>query len=553
MNLLDRVAQWWRSRSREERGGGGDGYMTPGAFSAGKPMQMAEDWFPPLAGPNLINEQYLDLARRRIRDLVDNNPHLDGACKTITNNVVHCGIWPIPNTRWRELNKRIKELFWAVAEAVDAGREKSIAESQRSFVHENFGGGECLCYRPIAGPWRHWKAGPAIELIEAERLELHLTGRTRAGTRVRHAVEFDGDGRRTAYHVLREHPADGGLFGGGFGLGGVIGAAGYLRIPAEDANLAFIERRNKQIRGVPWPVSVAAVTKLEAAFDEATVLLGYAAACVALSMEGGDPKWFENATNWGVADGATGKPPKRFRPGSILFRPVGRAKPELLAPNVPGPTFNTAVQVLLRRMAAGLGISYASLARDYSQATFSATRAESLEDRKGYQPLQEFVWTGHTGPFYRRLIDWWIVTGQLALTPEQERAFILDPQELYRCNVQMPGWEWVNPHQEAQADKLALETGMKSGPEICRSRGRHHEDVIDEQVAFEVYERDARKAAGLESRAKPAVAVAAPQQDKDEEEEKERKEAETRARLERLELLGLGGANGHVNGVHGHA
>lgn len=482
------------------------------AYEAGRRNRADIDFVPSAIGPNALADQTLDLARRRVRWLVDNNPLISGARNTIRNNVVGNGIDVQPDTGFADLDETLDEDWRIFSEAVDPERRKTLAESQGGFFDEVFAAGECLVYFPIAEAFNGFDDGPAVELIDAERLDLRAAATDKGGNRLRQGVEFDGKGRRVAYHVYLDHPRDGSVFAAG------RFSTELTRISAEDATLAFIPRRINQIRGVPWPVSVVGATRMEDAFQEAFLLLARAAACTGVVFEGAET---DNLLDDSTEDGsplvdADGKAIKKLEPGLVGFGPTGM-KPTVINANVPPPTFAMTEEVLQRRVATGLNISYAAVARDFSKATFSATRAEQLEDRKHYRPLQEFVWHNHTRPLYRRWLRWRIASGRLALTDAQRSAYLANPERFLRATVIYPGWEWVNPLQEAEATEVELRIGAISPQDVCAAKGRDWKETKRKSLMAEKFDRDERARLGLPPPPSPdaASSPAAPPRKRD--------------------------------------
>ena len=106
--------------------------------------------------------------------------------------------------------------------------------------------GEILIYMPPA--WRKNEAGFALQLIEADHLDLDLNIDLRNGSRIIMGVEMDEFRRPVAYHVLAKHPAD-----------TVAHAlAKYRRrLPAEDVIHLHAPERVDETRSAPWICSVA--------------------------------------------------------------------------------------------------------------------------------------------------------------------------------------------------------------------------------------------------------------------------------------------------------
>lgn len=509
----------------------------PEAYEGGRVRRTDPDFTPVTIGPNALADQTLDLVRRRSRWLGDNHPLISGAKSTLIHNTAgESGIMVRAATRWPELNKVLKDLWYELEEGVDPAREQSVRDSQAVFIGECFDGGDVLCHFPMVEAFRGAPAGPALELLPAEQLELSLnsTGRQVGSNVVRQGVEFDALKRRVAYHVYLEHPSDGWLS---------AAAMRTRRLAATEARLCFPLRRPGQVRGVPMIVAAIQTARTEDAYQDGFLQMALAAACIGLYFEGvpADKLLLKSLQESGVID-AYGNPVKRMEPGMIGFMQKGMS-PHLMTPNVPPPNFNDVSALLARRMGASSGMGYADFTRDEGQTTFSAARAEALKSRKLYRTVQMFVFQQHTAPLYRAMVTHAVASGRVKLTPEQQAAWLATPRALLACQPIFPGWEWVNPQQEAQAAEIGLRIGVASLPDLCAQQGRHFEDVIDEQCEAELYEERKRAELGLKPR--PAAPVGGqqpgqqPQKDDDDEGGKEEK----KPRGGRLAAL-----NG--NGVH---
>jgi lambda family phage portal protein len=464
------------------------------AWDAGRVTKRDPDFVPMMIGPNGLADRYLDMARRRCRELIENHPLIQGARNIFVNNVVgDAGIMLQPATKWPELNKILVDLWYEFWEAVDVGREFTGALQQRQLCEEIFGGGDCLVTCPIAPEFRDEPQGPAVELFAAEQIDLQLNsfpGRNGSTNRVRQGVEFDSLGRRVAYHVYRDHPSD----------GGVSFTTETQRIPAEDAVLAMFRCRPGQVRGVPTPIAAVETTREQSLHKEASMALAAAAAMVGLYFKGVDTAKLTKPGEWPIVD-SRGRPLVELRPGMVGGGP-SNAEPKLLSTQVPGPTYIDVQKDQAQTMASALGVSYAEMKGDYGDATFSSQRAESLARRKGYRPAQIVIAHRWNRPVYRAFIRWHITFGKLQgkLTSEQRAAWKTDRRLLYRRRDILPGWEWVNPQQEAQAAEIELSIGVNNQQDILAQRGVHWQDNIDKAIEVEVYEREKRANAKLPPR-----------------------------------------------------
>ncbi len=452
------------------------------AYEAGRTHRSDPRFTPMAIGPNLLADSTLDMVWRRSRYLADNHPIISGAVTTICTNTAGSDIYPIPRTRWKDVNEQIKRLFWKAVEAVDLSRETPVHESQQMFVRELCMTGECIVHRPIAPLFMRHAPGPVISLLPAEQMPIGLNYRINKQISVRQGIERDMLGRRLAFRVFDTIPSDGETMPLGMYTGVSFETRRLGRDQADHAILG-LRRKTGQLRGVPLIMTAIMASREMAGFTEANIQLARAVACVGLYFTNASTLNTPGEPNPNILDG-NGDPVREMYPGMVGMLP-DKVEPKLLSPNVPGPQFTSVVEHLIRNMAAGCNLSYGALSHDRSKTTFSAARAEQLDDRKLYRPFQFAVWHWHTRPWYQDLIDWWIASGELSLPADAQIAYERDRHELYACSVMFPGWEWVNPQQEAQATMMAIQAGVMSVPEACAQKGRDWQDVLEEQQEYE--------------------------------------------------------------------
>ncbi len=485
---------------------------SPLGYQGGEYSSADPDFSPALTGPNALADRTLPLLRRRCRWLVDQHPNLSGAVQILANNVVGTGYFPKPNTGDVELDKKLTDLWWEHAEAVDVDRRMSMAQSQELALREMAAVGEFLVDIPYAPAWRGVPSCPALDLIDTDRLPIggfdmaiSAVKAPSAGSRgeVRQGVELDSIGRVTGYHLYEDHPADGGF--GRF-------ATRLIRLDASRASLGFVVRRVRQRRGIPWPVAVVNTTRMEDAYHEANILMAQSAAYLGLFFKGMRPPGMQASDEFNTPLDGAGNPVTSAYPGQVGYL-AQNADLIVKGGSLPGPTFDKTLGVMQQRMAAGLGISYAALSRDNSKNNFASQRAEALEDRRGYRRMQSLLWHLHTRPYWEALTVWAVTSGKINLDKvkaEVRAAIEADPRVLARCSVVFSGWEWVNPAQEASADETALRIGKTSRQRIAQTSGATWQDIIDEELEVEKYEIEKRKSLGLPPKQIPAGAAAPP-------------------------------------------
>lgn len=427
---------------------------------------------------------------------------ISGARETVVANTCGKEIYPIPATPWPELNKQLTDLMWAAAEGVDVSRKLRLVDSQALFNSETWTVGEVLSHISIAPAFRGFKRGPVIELFPCEQLGMSVSAppvkfdNLPTDSTVRQGVECDSYKRVTGYWIYKGLPNDNDLMAPMMGLS----SQSLRRLDANDGVLAFKAQRIGQIRGIPPMVSVILTARDQAQYSEANLALAKLMASIGIYFTGikATPTQLAKGGMQGPTD-PDGRPITEVFPGMIGYLPEG-VEPKILSANVPGESFTRLIEMLERQMGAGAGLSYGTITKDRSKTTFSASRAEQLDDRKIYEPRQMFTWHYHTRPWYRRIVQWGILTDQVKLTPEQRVAWETDPEKILAAHVMRPGWDWVNPQQEAQATETAIRTGVIDRQMACAARGEHWQDVVDRQLEVEAYEMKRRRDLGLPER-----------------------------------------------------
>ena len=238
------------------------------AFAGGRMTRSHPEFIPSSIGPNAQAERYGDLLVRRVRDLVDSNPIIDGALLTFQNEVLGTGIVAQPNTGNDRVNRLIEDAWHEFAEGVDVDRSMSIYESQRLALAEYWSGGEGFHHYSVTDAHRGRPSGPCITIIPRERLPLHDSWMSRAvntesdGSILRQSIRMDRLGRVLSYRVLDADPAD-----------NVWVAPNTRDIPSSDIMHMYRRRRAEQLRGLPTPLTAVLVSQDVDALVEASVYL----------------------------------------------------------------------------------------------------------------------------------------------------------------------------------------------------------------------------------------------------------------------------------------
>jgi len=489
-------------------------------------------------GPNaMVDASNLEVVRGRSRYLAANNSLIKGAIRTKVARIVGPGIMPRASTEWQDLNDQINRVLNRAAEAVDISRRSSLAESQRLFAREVLVGGDCGVRNIMGREFKGYPAMPAIELIDPDRIDIGLEGPYN-GNHVRQGVEFDPDGREVAYHVLTDNPNDNGPLAF---TRRDLGSDGIIRIPAEEMELGRTDERIDQIRGIPVTTTAMVHARQGERVIHNTVISTAIQAAMPIAVEGSGAGTLSTPNNGdSVVTDSQGNPIDVIEGVSIVYLPNG-VKLNAIQSTQPGPQVEMLEGLIGRRISRALGTQYAETTGNYRDSNFSSSRKEDLDRAAELHELRIFIWAHHTKAWSRRVIAWAFSSRLITLTREQQLAIAADPELLYECKLRLPGRSYVDPLKEANAAKTELASGVKSRQEVIEERGGDPDQVIKDQVAWELKLREARRSAGLPEQA--AAPPAEPSRDRQEQDEDEREDEDEQSGGDEAAKLALVGGS----------
>jgi lambda family phage portal protein len=414
----------------------------------------------------------LTTLRSRSRALVRDAAFAKRAKVIVQNNVVGSGIGMQAQVRTSrgDLSKRVNDAIestwntWARADNCHTGGIMHFADLERAALGQVFEAGEVLI-RKHYGRFGNSSVPLALELIEAERLadEYHVPGPTAEGAAVRMGVETDKFHRPIAYWLRDGHPGEGRW---------VDGTSQRLeRVPAEQIIHLRIVDRWPQTRGEPW--MHAALRKLNDldGYSEAEIIAARAAASYMGFIE--SPEEYGHETENGGRE-------VTLEPGIVERLSTGE-KFTGFAPNRPNSGADPFLRYMLREIAAGIGVSYESLSRDYSQSNYSSSRLALIDDRDLWRMLQLWFIRSLREPLHREWMQMAVLSRATGVIGIEE--YSNDPTKFEAVRFKPRGWSWIDPTKEVEAYKQAVRCGFTTVSDVIAltGAGRDIEDVLDER------------------------------------------------------------------------
>ena len=334
----------------------------------------------------------------------------------------------------------------------------------------------------------HWEDGYQLMVIDTGMLRAQETLPLEDGKFVRMGVEMDEMRRPVAYWItdapLRNIVS-----------GYTTQARGY---PAERIIHAYEHTMPMQTRGVPWAFatlrrfqeireydeSERKAAKLASnmyanyeppAMDPLAGNLGLAAVPGAEPAGGRPPTPgagpdTDGKTAVGVRDDGPGVMPGTMEPGTIFpVQPGGKLN--LHSPEHPNTAYPDYIRANYQAAASAMGISYAAMTGDLSQANFVSSRMGRLAERGTIEMVQNMVIEKVLMRAYRK---WLLDMSLRGMLPAGSL------EELEMVEFVPPVMEHVQPREVAAANHQMIEDGVVSRSEIIRMRGRDPQTVFME-------------------------------------------------------------------------
>ena len=248
---------------------------------------------------------------------------------------------------------------------------------------------------------------------------------------------------------------------------------GSRRVPAKDVIYLPVLTRAEQVREMsPLCSSLSRIDDINefiAAALRKEQVLSYLGVFVKNSVPGGS-----FGRGFAPAGGPKGKQELALEQGMITYLAPGESV-ETINPAGVSASSGEMLRTTQRLTGSGQGLSYEAASRDMSQVNYSSARQGLLEDRKTYSSWQTYLIDHLLTPVYEEWLDWMLLSGQLPVSPQE---YAKNPEAYQRHVWVRPGWDWIDPLKEANANRVALDTCQTTLQEICASKGKDWRDII---------------------------------------------------------------------------
>ena len=413
-----------------------------------------------------------DTVRARARDLERNSDMANSVIGAYKRNVVGLGWTLQARTPSEELNRQIEEAWglWCRRKNCDVTETQSFNQMMRMAVKRKKVDGGILfkkCY--TSGGLVPFK----LQALEVDELDTGRAAPRDQGCRVVGGIELNTYNKAVGYWIC-QYSMDG------------YSQMEPVYVPAKDIIYYFTKGRPSQVREMSD--LAPAITRVRDAneFMTAVSVKERIAACLAVFVKKITPTYGglggrnTNMYAGGVSGDYEGK---KISPGMIKELNAGD---EIQVVNPAGQATDAASYIKLqqRLIGAGQGLSYEATSRDMSQSNYSSARQGSIEDEQTYiedvELLQEVVMD--------EVYETFIISGVLSGLFDIPK-FWEDKRRYLKHEWVAAPKRWIAPLKEANATRIALQTGQKTFQQIAAENGKDWKDQIDETVAVLEYAR----------------------------------------------------------------
>jgi lambda family phage portal protein len=133
---------------------------------------------------------------------------------------------------------------------------------------------------------------------------------------------------------------------------------------------------------------------------------------------------------------------------------------------------------MLRAVAAGVGCSFESVSKDFTQTNYSSSRLSLLEERDTWRVLQKFMIENFHQPIYEAWLEMAVMSGELSI-----QGYEISPDRFRKIQWMPRGWSWVDPQKEVEAYKTAVRCGFKTLSDVVSEQGGDLEDLLLQRQA----------------------------------------------------------------------
>ncbi len=307
-----------------------------------------------------------------------------------------------------------------------------------------------------------------LQIIESEFVPYSHTKSLPNGNQIKCGIEFNKVGKRVAYWMHRQHPAD-----------ITFDSSQLYRVPAKQVLHIYEPLRPGQLRGQPLLSQVLLRMYHLDKFDDATLFRQEIANLFTGFIKKPSPEQtpIDPLTGQPITMDDSGLPVVAMEPGTMQELAPGE---EVVFNTPPGTdsSYETFMRQQLMAIAAGFGLPFELFSGDMRGVSDRALRVILNEFRRRIQQIQhnQIIYQ-LCRPVWNRWLDMALLNDSLSIPDYAQNL------RSYRRVKWIPhGWPYMHPVQDMQAQKIAVRSGFKSRSAVVSEQG-YDSEQIDAEIA----------------------------------------------------------------------
>lgn len=354
-------------------------------------------------------------------------------------------------------NRIIEEEFWKWGDQkwCDVTRKLTFRQMQNVLIETVARDGEVLI-KLVRGKNLNDHSF-ALQLIPADYLDHQHNEELPNGGYIRMGIEHNAYGAVVAYHITKSPKYS--------EIWNTTPTGPKERIPAEEMIHLFYQKHPIQTRGYSWLTPAMWKLWQLGKFEEASVVN----ARVTAAKMG----FLKDGTGEGIEDEfqeENGELIDQVDPGQITY--IGQKEFVSFDPKFPTEQYASFTKSMLRAIASGMGVSYNTLCNDLEGVNYSSIRAGLLDERSFYKEIQGWFKEQFLNQVYSEWLKLMLLNPNIKLPAEKFEKFnnfVFVPK----------GWQWVDPLKDTEANKLAIEQGLKTRQQIIAEMGGDFLEIME--------------------------------------------------------------------------
>lgn len=438
-------------------------------YDAGDYGRLNQGWHPPHDSAEMTDRDDRDVIRARARDLERNSDMLNGVLSAFVRNIVGGGYTLQAKTKSEPLNENIEKAWreWTKAENCDVTGQQSFNQLLRMAVRRKKIDGGILfkkCYTD--GGFIPFK----LQALEVDELAIMWSTPKNKKHKVAGGVEYNEYNRPVGYWV-QQYSIDG------------MEIETPKFYDADDIIFVYSKRRPSQVREISDMAPTLTRIRDANEFITAVSVKERIAACLSVFIKKAIPVTGFGRSQNGTTPGAS-YDGKKLSPGMMMELNAGD-EVQVVDPRATGDDATRFLKMQQRLIGSGQGLSYEATSRDMSETNYSSARQANIEDDLTYAEDIELLQEGLMDKVYEAFLTSAVLVGKLDIkdffsnkSAYSEHVWVGSPKR------------WIDPLKEARANQVALESGLKTFPQLAAENGRDWRSQIDEMAEAQQYAAD---------------------------------------------------------------